>query len=72
MLVEQIIKQTVDLQGFRTHTVTKKSSGLVAEIRPDGRYCIRCGTARYRDRRNIRFFRHGPLWGSLKNSISKN
>lgn len=66
MLIEQIIKQTVDLQGFRVHAVTKKGSGLVAEIRPDDRYCIRCGTcgtpSRYRDSRNVRFFRHVPLW----------
>ena len=32
MLIKQIIKQTVDLQGFRVHTVTKNGSGLVAEI----------------------------------------
>jgi len=44
MLIEQIIKQTVDLQGFRVHTVTKKGSGLVAKIRPDDRYRIRVGT----------------------------
>ena len=60
MLVEQIIKETVDLQGFRVHTVTKSGKGLIAEIRPDARYSIRCGTcnapARYRDRRNVRFF----------------
>ncbi len=66
MLVEQIIKETVDLQGFRVHTVTKRGKGLIAEIRPDARYSIRCGTcnapARYRDRRNVRFFRHVPLW----------
>lgn len=44
MLVEQIIKQTVDLQDFRVHTVTKDSDGLIAEIRPDTRHRIRCGT----------------------------
>ena len=66
MLVEQIIKQTVDLQGFRVHTVTKDPGGLVAEIRPDTRHRIRCGTcgrpAVYRDMRDVRFFRHVPLW----------
>ena len=66
MLVEQIIKQTVDLQGFRVHTVTKDPDGLVAEIRPDTRHRIRCGTcghpAVYRDMRDVRFFRHVPLW----------
>ena len=66
MLVEQIIKETVDLQGFRVHTVTKRGKGLIAEIRPDARYSIRCGTcnapAKYRDKRNVRIFRHVPLW----------
>jgi transposase len=66
MLVEQIIKQTVDLQGFRVHTVTKDADGLIAEIRPDSRHRVRCGScghpAVYRDRREVRFFRHVPLW----------
>ena len=66
MLVEQIIKQTVDLQGFRVHTVTKDQGGLIAEIRPDTRYRICCGTcghpAAYRDLRVARLFRHVPLW----------
>ena len=35
MLIEQIIKQTVDLQGFRVHAVTKASDGLIAQTRPD-------------------------------------
>ena len=66
MLVEQIIKQTVDLQGFRVDTVTKDPGGLIATIRPDTRHRIRCGTcgspAVYRDMREVRFFRHLPLW----------
>ena len=66
MPVEQIMKQTVDLQGFRVHTVTKGPGGLVAEIRPDTRHRIRCGTcgrpAVYRDMRDVRLFRHVPLW----------
>lgn len=66
MLVEQIIKQTVDLQGFRVHTVTKDPDGLIVEIRPDTRHRVRCGScgnpAVYRDRREVRFFRHVPLW----------
>ena len=65
MLVEQIIKQTVDLQGFRVHTVTKDADGLIAEIRPDARCRLRCGTcgrpAVYRDMRDARLFRHVPL-----------
>jgi transposase len=66
MLVEQIIKQTVDLQGFRIHTVAEAPDGLIAEIRPDTRHRVRCGAcghpAIYRDRRDVRFFRHVPLW----------
>ncbi len=65
MLVEQIIKQTVDLQGFRIHTVIKDSEGLVAEIHPDARHPIRCGACGHpavcRDMRAVRFFRHVPL-----------
>jgi transposase len=66
MHVEQIIKETVDLQGFRVHIVTKNAQGFNAEIRPDARYSIRCGAcgkpASYRDYRDVRFFRHVPLW----------
>ena len=66
MLVEQIIKQTVDLQGFRVHRVINDPDGFVAEIRPDARYGIRCGScghlATYRDLRDERYFRHVPLW----------
>ncbi len=66
MLIEQVIKETVDLQGFRVHTVTKKGSGFIAEIRPDARCYIRCGTcdtpSKYRDSRDVLLFRHVPLW----------
>lgn len=66
MLVEQIIKQTVDLQGFRVHRATKEPGGFIAEMQPDARYCIWCGScgnpAKYRDSRDVRFFRHVPLW----------
>jgi len=34
MLVERIIKQTVDLQGFYVHTVSQEPHALIAEIRP--------------------------------------
>ena len=65
MLDEQISKQTVDLQGFRVHAVTKDPDSLIAEIRPDTWQRIRCGTcdgpAVYRASRDIRFFRHVPL-----------
>jgi transposase len=66
MLVEQIIKQTVALQGFRVHTVTKEPDGLIAEIRLDRRHRIRCGTcehpAVYGDTGTARFFCPVPLW----------
>ena len=47
MLVEQIIKKTVDLQGFRVHTVTKKGKGFVAELRPDARIVFVVWNMRY-------------------------
>ena len=69
MLVEQIIKQTVDLQGFRVHTLTQAPDGLIVEIRPDARYRIHCGAcghpAVYRDLRHARLFRHVPLWNMV-------
>ena len=45
MFNEQIIKQTVGLQGFRVDTITKAPNALIAEIRPDSRHRIRCGTS---------------------------
>lgn len=67
MLVESLIKETVELQGFRVVTVQQTNDGLEAELRSDGRYIPRCGTcgrrAHYRDTRGARRFRHVPLWG---------
>ena len=67
MLIESLIKETVELQGFRVLTVTKANDGLEAELAPDGRYAPRCSgcgrRARYRDTRPARRFRHVPLWG---------
>ena len=67
MLVESLIKKTVELQGFRVMTVKKVANGLEAELAPDGRYAPRCGVcghrSRYRDSRPARRFRHVPLWG---------
>jgi len=67
MLVESLIKQTVELQGFRVVTVREKNRVLEAELAPDRRFapcCSVCGErARYRDRRSVRRFRHVPLWG---------
>ena len=47
MLVESLVKETVELQGFRVLTVTKADGGLEAELAPDGRYAPRsCGCGR--------------------------
>ena len=67
MLVESLIKKTVELQGFRVVTAQQTYDGLEATLAPDGRYVPRCGAcghrARYRDTRRLRRFRHVPLWG---------
>ena len=36
MLVESLVKATVELQGFRVLRVTGDVAGLVAELAPDG------------------------------------
>ena len=43
MLVESLIKATVELQGFRVLRVTGDVAGVAAELVPDGRYAPRCG-----------------------------
>jgi len=67
MLLESLVKATVELQGFRVVTVTGDTGGLVAELAPDLRFvprCGQCGTrSAYRDTRPVRRFRHVPLWG---------
>lgn len=67
MLVESLIKETVELQGFCVVAVQKTGHGLETELAPDRRYSPCCGAcrraARYRDTRAIRRFRHVPLWG---------
>ena len=67
MLVESLIKETVQLQGFRVMTVRKEGDGLEAQLAPDRRFAPRCSVcgeqAVYRDTRPLRRFRHVPLWG---------
>lgn len=67
MLLESLVKATVELQGFRMVTVMGDAGGLVAELAPDRRFaprCGRCGTRGWhRDTRPARQFRHVPLWG---------
>ena len=59
MLVESLVKATVELQGFRVESVTGATSGLVAVVVADLRFSPRCGQclepARYRDTRPVRF-----------------
>ena len=58
MLVESLIKETVEMQGFRVVGVQRTEDGLEAKLAPDGRYAPRCGVcgrrARYRDTRRDR------------------
>ena len=67
MLIESLVKATVELQGFRVVSVTGSTTGLVAMIAADRRYAPRCGRclepAPYRDTRPTRRFRHVPMWG---------
>ena len=67
MLLESLVKATVELQGFRVVRVTGDLVGLAAELAPDWRYAPRCGRCdrrgTYRDTRWARRFRHVPLWG---------
>ena len=43
MLVESLVKATVELQGFRVESVTGATSGLVAVVVADLRFSPRCG-----------------------------
>lgn len=43
MLVEQLIRETLEMQGFRIETVDKKGCELIVTIAPDLRYHPRCG-----------------------------
>ena len=67
MLIESLVKATVELQGFCVMSVTGDAGGLVVDLVPDGRYAPRCGRcqqrATYRDTRPVRRFRHVPMWG---------
>jgi len=67
MLVETLIQNTLEMQGFRVADVRLVGDCLEAEVTPDRRYTPCCGVcgrkAVYRDRRSVRRFRHVPLWG---------
>ena len=67
MLIESLVKATVELQGFRVVDVAGSAAGMVVRIVPDRRYTPRCGRclepAPYRDTRPTRRVRHVPTWG---------
>jgi len=67
MLVETLIQNTLEMQGFRVTEVTFVNGSLEAKIVPDRRCAPCCGVcgqrAAYRDTRPVRRFRHVPLWG---------
>jgi transposase len=67
MLIKQLIRETLELQGFRIESVEKKDSELLVTIQSDLRYHPRCGvcgtSGDYRDTLPERRFRHVPIWG---------
>ena len=67
MLVEQLIREKLVLQGVRIQSVVKAGSELIVTLMPDCRYHPRCGVCGspgdYRDTLFERRFRHVPLWG---------
>jgi hypothetical protein len=67
MLVSQLTKLTLDIQGFRVGRIQGDTSRITVDIVPDRRnlfFCSRCGSAaKYRDTLTNRYFRHVPLWG---------
>lgn len=67
MRIETLVKDTLELKGFRVAGVEGDTEEIVVRIVPDGRYAPRCGQCggkgRYRDRRRERRYRHVPLWG---------
>ena len=67
MLLESLVKATLEFQGFRVVTVTGEAGGLVAKLAPDRCFSPRCGQCGergwYLDTRWAQHFRHVPLWG---------
>ena len=67
MLIKQLIRETLELQGFRIESVEKKDSEVLVTIQADLRYHPRCGvcgtSGDYRDTLSERRFRHVPIWG---------
>jgi len=67
MLIKQLFRETLELQGFRIKSVEKKDSEILVTIEPDLRSHARCGACGtpgdYRDTLTVHRFRHVPLWG---------
>ena len=67
MRIETLVKETLDLEGFRVGRVEGGTDEIVVRIVAAGRYAPRCGEcgekAKYRDKRRERRYRHVPLWG---------
>ena len=61
MRIETLVKETLDLQGFRVGRVDGGTDEIVVRIVADGRYAPRCGEcgekAKYRDERRERRYR---------------
>lgn len=73
MLVESIVRRTLDLQGFRVETVAYEGCQLWIRLEPDARFSPRCGLCKtrapYRDRKPDRVFKHVPFWGISVNLV---
>jgi len=67
MLIEKVIRDTLELQVFRVASVERSAFGFMVDLAADRRFKPRCGVcgnkAVYRDTCSVRCFRHVPLWG---------
>lgn len=65
--MRSLIKNTLEMQGFRIDFVEISTKSIEIWLMPDGRYSARCGKCgekgRVRDKRDVRRFRHVPVWG---------
>lgn len=66
MHVEQLVRQTVALQGYRVVRVEQIRGELQVTLEPDGRFSRRCGKcgekATKRGRLSVNRYRHVPIW----------
>lgn len=65
--IETLVRETLDLEGFRVAGVEGGTDEIIVRIVADKRYSPRCsecgGKAKYRDNRRERRYKHVPLWG---------